>query len=311
MIGRFLYLLLFCSASLPVSAQSSGTGHINLSLATCSFENSVYIYNSSNSQTHKAIGYLPDNTLVRISFAPRVRGYYPVKAEDYRGTSLTGYVEKGCVSVDETPQTASAIPAPTRTTSVSSSMPAVFQAVVAMTPTQFASSGLDKLSDDDLRSLTQFITEKTATAVQSVSSFKCGPFTPTYDRVRIYIEATAHTPSEITSGIRQRLRAMPDVEVVYSATDADFGVSLLGLENKAEYTNHLFGYSLSLITYDGCEASFGTTKWPVKMIRDSVLFADATYDALVASVVSTIDTDDIEQVRKSNAAIKKYLQQPK
>ena len=132
-----------------------------------------------------------------------------------------------------------------------------FQSVTNMTPAQFSAAGLNKLTDDELSNLSQFISQKENSAAEAARSgethYKCGPFSGNYDKVKIFMEASSGTPDQISSGIRQRLRAMKDVEIVYSATDADFGISLLGLENKSGA--QVFGYSVALATFDACEAS--------------------------------------------------------
>lgn len=186
-----------------------------------------------------------------------------------------------------------------------------FQAMIDMTPAQFSSAGLQKLTDDELISLAGFISQHSAKAADEATKahmhYRCGPFVTNYDKVKIVVNATDGTPSQIVSAVRQRLRALPDVEIVYSATDADFGVMMLGLENTSASTNHVFGYSVATSTFLGCEASAGETKWPIEISFNRYIFTGPTYESLTEGIVTTIDTNEIESTRKSNAAARKYV----
>lgn len=186
------------------------------------------------------------------------------------------------------------------------------QAITGLTEAEFRSAGLYKLTPQEFLKLVDAMAiHQSAAATNAVkyqTQYKCGPFTPDLDRVKIYISTSDKTPSEVASGIRQRLRAMPDVTIVYSETDADLGLEIVGMADEL-VSGRISGYTAAVFTYDGCEATLGDTKWPAQMQRNLRLQATGTTNELIESIVTTIDTNDIESVRKTHATIKKLSTQ--
>lgn len=188
-----------------------------------------------------------------------------------------------------------------------------FQAVTDMTAAQFSSAGLQKLTDDELVALSAFISQHTSNAVEvaktSETRYKCGPFTANYEKVKIYIEPSEHTPAQIMSDLHSRLRSIPDVQIVFSATDSDFGITILGIENRN--ASYVFGYSAAVSTFDGCEATYGDRKWQVQIVRNQWMFTGPSISSVLDPMIANIDTREIESTRSFNAAMKKYQVQPK
>lgn len=100
------YLLSVCAAMLAGLSLAHGTqkgvrGHVNVSSEHCTFNDAVYVYDTPRTQTQKSVGALQDGAKVTIAPTPRLRTYYLVDGEDFYGEHIHGYVEKGCVTVDE------------------------------------------------------------------------------------------------------------------------------------------------------------------------------------------------------------------
>jgi hypothetical protein len=76
-------------------------GHIDVSAENCSVSDAVYVYDTPLPRTQKPVGILQDGTKVEITLNSRIKLSYLVDGEDFNGKRLTGYVEKGCVIVDE------------------------------------------------------------------------------------------------------------------------------------------------------------------------------------------------------------------
>jgi hypothetical protein len=181
------------------------------------------------------------------------------------------------------------------------------QAFSGVTQKQFTDSGLAKLTPDEFVQLMLAVADSRQEAVEENKrlqvTYTCGPVPADYDKVKVYVDVSDKTPSELASGIRQRLRGMSDVEVVYSPIEADLGVGLLGFENELQ-TGRKTGYSVSVVTYDPCKGSLGSNEWSIRMLNNQFIVTDATASGVVESILANIDTNDLENTRKLHAAIK-------
>jgi len=146
--------------------------------------------------------------------------------------------------------------------------------------------------------------EAVDTAQKAQTTYICGPLPPNYDKVKVYIAVSDATPSEIAIGVRERLRSLADVEVVYTPIEADVGIGVLGFENTLE-GGHRSGYSASVITYDPCKGAVGERDWPIRIAENHFMVTTATVPEVINSIVSDVDTGDLEGARKLHAAIKK------
>jgi len=182
------------------------------------------------------------------------------------------------------------------------------ESLVGLSQEQFRQASLGRLTEDEFASLlTSFYTNEQKMVKNALSaqlSVSCSPGQTDFQKVRIFVDVNEKTPSEIASGIRERLRALPDVEIVYDAMDADFGVAVLGLRDQTEAGRPL-GFSLSVVTYDPCKESIGDKDWQVRMVRNHFVNVAPDEAQTIERVVSQIDTDDIEDTRKLHAAINK------
>jgi hypothetical protein len=82
-------------------ASRTAKGHIDISQEKCSFENSIYIYDTPSPKSQKPLGILEDGAKVEITLNPRVKLSYFVEVDDIDGKRRIGYVEKACVVIDE------------------------------------------------------------------------------------------------------------------------------------------------------------------------------------------------------------------
>ena|ERR1039458_8056700 len=182
------------------------------------------------------------------------------------------------------------------------------QSFAGITRKQFDDVGLGKLTKDDFSALELAIYEIRQEGVEASrklqTTYVCGPIPANYDKVRLYINVSEKTPAEVSSGVRQRLRALSDVEVVYSPIEADTGVEIMGYENYLE-GGRKTGYSASAITYDPCKASLGDKEWAIRVMNNHYTAAAGTASDLIDSVVSDLDTNDLESTRAFHSAVKK------
>lgn len=127
-----------------------------------------------------------------------------------------------------------------------------------------------------------------------------------YDNVRLYISASGDA-DEIISAVRERLRAMNGVEVVYSSDEADLNVSLVTLKtrNKSAYET---GYAISVVVTQPCMQKVGTQVSHLQTFQDQFVQVGSDEHVIVNSIVSSVDTDTIDDQRKENAEFKKMLQ---
>ena len=176
-----------------------------------------------------------------------------------------------------------------------------------LTQQTFQDAGLAKLTTTEYGALLiamQVQQIKTAEdAKKSVISYDCGGLPEAKSKIKIVVDSNSDAPSEIMSPLRQRLRGMSDVEIVFDAQHADFGMTALVM--PVESVNHYkTGYAASIVTYEGCQAKLGDTKWPIRVMNNHWVFTAGT-DAsqIVNDIVTSIDTGDIEQARKLRSAL--------
>lgn len=180
--------------------------------------------------------------------------------------------------------------------------------------TQFAAMGLSKLTEQEYVWLMAWVNSQKSKAKEEAlakqPSYSCGrPIQEpaTYDKVNLLIEVGDQTPADITSGIRQRLRAIPDVQIVYGSKDADLLVSIIGFQNELT-SGRQTGYTISIVTADPCQSSVGTYVSSFSMYRSHFLQTSGKeVNGMVEGIVTTLDAKDLEPIRKQNAEIKQSL----
>lgn len=149
-------------------------------------------------------------------------------------------------------------------------------------------------------------------AVEATSStYSCGPDKNKTDdqslsKVNLFIVPNTDTPSEIMSRVRERLRRMSDVQIVFDKKEADLVVEVSGFEAKMRGSNTAVGYTAATIVTVPCTWKIGTQTGIFPMFQDSLLnTSNLNAGDLVESIVTTIDSHDIESVRQQNAMWKK------
>jgi hypothetical protein len=134
-----------------------------------------------------------------------------------------------------------------------------------ITREQFNQAGLAKLTKDEFGPLMLAIYDIRREAVENTKkrqvTYVCGPLPVNYDKVKLYVDVNDKTPAEIASGVRQRLRGLADVEIVYTPIEADIGLEILGFEDELE-NGRKTGYSVSVASYDPCKGSLGDNSGP-------------------------------------------------
>jgi hypothetical protein len=180
----------------------------------------------------------------------------------------------------------------------------------------FVSAGLSKLTEEEYLTLMTWAVTRAAQAkdegMAEVTSYTCGPKLDeaTASKVNLVVLSDSDTPSEIVSELRQRLRAISDVQVVFTEKEADLLVRVVGYELKAGTTS--IGYAISVMVSTPCTAKQGTAEWPFSMSDHQILETGGKdVKPLIADIVSTIDAKNIEQIRQSHASYLKYIREQK
>lgn len=124
----------------------------------------------------------------------------------------------------------------------------------------------------------------------------------------IYLDISDATPSELASRIRQHFRAIRDVQVVFSAKDADLKVTIIGFEIRAQINNLQTGYAASTTVTDPCFSKYGTDQTPFDKYEANYLMTNGTSASLADDIATNVDAKELEPQRQLNATIKKFLQ---
>lgn len=303
-------LLLFCLWSALACAER---GYINTAPDDCPTGDGATIYDTRGNE----VSGIPERGIVTINSLRKKPGFYWVHGHDFDGNSISGYVHKGCVTLG------SPAAQPPTVKTATASKPSVGHAewnqesetLVGLTQQQFTEAGLSKLTTAEYgHLLSAMITQQVKVRQEGQNSrplHVCGPIPERYDKVRVSVEANDTAPSEIVSGVRQRLRGMPDVEIVFAPLEADFNVSILSMETENKMRTRT-GYLASVVTADTCQGSLGEYKWTYQSQRNHWVFTDSETASLAETIVTSLDTKDIEPTRQLHANLNKLKSpQPK
>ncbi len=186
-----------------------------------------------------------------------------------------------------------------------------------ITQQQFGEMGLGVLSQSQVADLLLWVEAREQQAKASVpnESFTCGRTgesirdakPESYDQVRVYITASGDA-DEIISGVRERLRVMNGTEVVYNSEEADLVVSLVTVKTRAKGASYQTGTAISVLVAQPCLWKFGSYTNHYDTVQDQFVQVGSDNSTVVSSIVSSIDTDALENQRKLNAGLKKFLQ---
>lgn len=175
----------------------------------------------------------------------------------------------------------------------------------------FTTNHLSRLSADEVANLAlaAYLTGWND-GINSVTAI-CGPQGKDVDltTVKLYVSIPDTAPSEVASGIRNHLRSMPDVKIVYSPEDADVTIDMLALQNKSKSSGITLGYSLSYVANRPCIVPLGKRSVDTQFVISSMLETAGTVDEIVTAVSADLDSDVCERVRKWNETARKAAQQ--
>lgn len=191
------------------------------------------------------------------------------------------------------------------------------EAFVSLTAADFQEMGLHKLTKDEYASLliwankTQTAAAAAENAKHKMPTYSCGRQwsndLASLNKVRLFISLSEHAPSELASGIRQKIRSIQDAEIVYDEKEADIVASFVALENETESGRHT-GFTVSLVTASPCEWQLGDSKGRYQSLDNHYLQVSPNVTQAIEGIVTKLDADDIEQQRKMNASIKRYYE---
>lgn len=184
-----------------------------------------------------------------------------------------------------------------------------------VTQKTFQDMGLGNLTWTQEINLLTWVTERErlAKAAVPVTSFDCGRQGETfldakpesYDKVRVYVDASGDA-TEVISGVRERMRAMNGTEVVYSSDEADLKVSLVAAHTKSK-GGYDTGSAISLVVSRPCVWTGSTNTSHVDWVENQLVQVGSEVGPMVDSMVSDVDTNDLDPQRKLNSVLKKML----
>jgi hypothetical protein len=196
------------------------------------------------------------------------------------------------------------------------------ESVYGISREDFNAIGMSKLTVDETANLLVWVNGREVLAETkgkqegraTASTYSCGRSFEdevAHPSVYLFLEFSEHTPAEIQSGLRQKIRSFSDVQIVYDEKDADIVISLLGLEDRTERTNQLTGYTASVATYTSCHWKLGSSEGVFEMHKNHFLETGPSVAQLVEGVSANLDSSDIESIRKEHAMFKKLAESQK
>jgi hypothetical protein len=260
----------------------------------------------------------PHKTIVHASWSPSVAQNVGINEADFRNMGLGALTPKqfnALLQWISLQKQIKADPAPQQNLSW---FPALEQNY-DITQKSFGDMGLGVLTMNQLVNVFTWVDTRELKAKKSIPMqvLDCGrPGTPlqgpaeAYNNVRVYVSANGKA-TQIISGVRERLRAMNGVEVVYTDKEADLTVSLVAM-NVETVGGYQSGQAVSVDVTQPCALLEGgnvTASYDVS--RDQFLEVGSNISSLVDDIASTIDTNDLDRQRKLNASYKQLLQDQK
>jgi hypothetical protein len=189
------------------------------------------------------------------------------------------------------------------------------ESLMGISKTDFEAMGLGKLTVAEYSAFgSWFFTKEAATAKEALANqltHSCGRSIKEprdLDKVNIYLKINDPTPDELASRIRQNLRAINDVQIVFSEEDADLTVGILGFPIEST-SGQRTGNVVSIVTSEPCISKIGTQQFSFGQFQNQYLQTggkDAT--RLAETVATSLDASDIESERKSNSVRKQFFQ---
>jgi hypothetical protein len=196
-----------------------------------------------------------------------------------------------------------------------------------ITEEAFKSMGLRKLTSEEYKAVLTWeavremnaeskgIDKGKAAAQATLTTYSCGPDqgdAQSLSKVNLLIGGSADTPSEIMSLLRERLRRIPDIQIVFGKKEADLVISVMGFTVKMQTTSDAVGYTAATTATVPCTWTIGAYSGTFDMMQDEFLnTSNLEVAGLVESIVTTLDSQDFETVRQQKANLKKSGQSSK
>jgi hypothetical protein len=140
---------------------------------------------------------------------------------------------------------------------------------------------------------------------QDFDAPKCGPIGKSDLSVaKVYVDTPDDTEAEITSGLRARMRSMPDVRVVFTQDEADLVVVILGIRNEST-NSRLFGYTVAYVILRPCVVGSGKYSTGVLINLYEGVSAAGDLALTLDAVMARLDSKGIELARQWNANARK------
>ena len=182
--------------------------------------------------------------------------------------------------------------------------------IMGITKEEFDSMGLGKLTDSEYLAFISWVGRRQQIVIKEAVSnqltYSCGRISldvHDFEKVKIYLMIQDSTPAELASRIRQNLRAISDVQIVFTGEDSDLIVNIVGFSIETTFGQKT-GYAASIVTSDPCVTKIGSQQNKFAML-DNVYLQTSGTDAvkLAETVTTTLDAGDIEVARKNNATL--------
>jgi len=176
--------------------------------------------------------------------------------------------------------------------------------ILGVDEASFRETGLSKLSQDQLTTLVGRAAAAQEKAKAVLQPYLCGPTNAPKGRLQIFVKVSDTTAAEIASGIRDKLRAMSDLDLVYNEPQAQLALEVLGLKNELK-SGYVSGYTISISIIRPCKAKMGQVEWPIELHEGHMIFTGDVLATVINTAVANVDTDNFENERKFNASIQK------
>jgi hypothetical protein len=196
------------------------------------------------------------------------------------------------------------------------------ESVYGISRDDFNAIGMSKLTTDEAANLLVWVNGREVLAKSKgkqegtamMSTYSCGRSIEdevAHPSANLFLEFSEHTPAEIQSGLRQKLRGITDVQIVYDEKDADLVISLIGFEDRTERTNQITGYTVAVATFTPCRWKVGSSEGIFEMHQNHYLQTAGYVPQLIDGVSASFDSKDIESIRKEHAMFKKLTESQK
>jgi len=178
----------------------------------------------------------------------------------------------------------------------------------------FAQMGFSKLSYTEFALVLQwaFRDQLRGESQGRSEAYSCGPKTvdeTSASKVKVLVENHDSNPSGLMSAIRQRLRAIPDVKIVYDSNDADLTADIMA--HQPTIDGGYVGYDASVLTAIPCRSKVTAAEQTFNMVANHFQVSGGNVDTVAEVIVTRIDSRDIETIRREHASLLKYFRDQK